>query len=159
MTHALLTGDWGLGTGDMATIFSNTFDDRAWSRMPFHFWSVVFFVFGCNIGSFLNVCIHRMPLEQSVVSPPSHCPHCKYSIPWFLNMPLITWLSLRRKCKNCGAPISIRYFLVELLTGIIFLGCWLMFGHQSAWLALVYAIFMAGLIVATFIDFEHYIIP
>jgi leader peptidase (prepilin peptidase)/N-methyltransferase len=140
-------------------MLNSIFDSRYWAAVPFHFWSLVFFVFGSMVGSFLNVCIHRMPLEQSVVSPPSHCPHCKYSIPWFLNMPLITWLYLRGKCKNCGAPISIRYFLVELLTGIIFLGCWLMFGHQSAWLALVYAIFMAGLIVATFIDFEHYIIP
>ena len=108
--------------------------------MPFHFWSVVFFVFGSMVGSFLNVCIHRMPLEQSIVSPPSHCPHCKYSIPWYLNIPLVTWLYLRGKCRNCGAPISIRYFLVELLTAVIFLCCWLAFGHQSAWLALVYAV-------------------
>ena len=127
--------------------------------MPFHFWSVAFFVFGSMVGSFLNVCIHRMPLGQSIVSPPSHCPHCKYSIPWYLNIPLVTWLSLHGKCRNCGAPISIRYFLVELLTAVTFMSCWLAFGHQSAWLALVYALFLAGLIVATFIDFEHFIIP
>lgn len=135
------------------------FDPQIWSRVPFHFWSLVFFVFGCNIGSFLNVCIHRLPLGQSIVSPPSHCPHCKYSIPWYLNIPLVTWLSLRGKCKNCGAPISVRYFLVELLTGITFLCCWNVFGHQSAVLALIYCLFLAGLIVATFIDFEHFIIP
>jgi len=81
------------------------FDAETWSRVPFHFWSVVFFVFGSMVGSFLNVCIYRMPLGLSVVSPPSHCPHCKYSIPWFLNMPLVTWLLLRGKCKSCGAPI------------------------------------------------------
>jgi leader peptidase (prepilin peptidase)/N-methyltransferase len=74
-------------------------------------------------------------------------------------VPLVTWLALRGKCKNCGAPISVRYFLVELLTGVAFLVCWLHFGHTSAALALVYAIFLAGLIAATFIDFEHFIIP
>ncbi|MDB6067937.1 MAG: Peptidase domain protein [Pedosphaera sp.] len=138
---------------------SAIFDAENWAHVPFHFWSVIFFVFGSMIGSFLNVCIHRMPLGESIVSPPSHCPHCKYSIPWFLNFPLITWLYLKGKCANCSAPISIRYFLVELLTGLMFLGCWLLFGHQSVWLALVYCLFLAGLIVATFIDFAHFIIP
>jgi leader peptidase (prepilin peptidase) / N-methyltransferase len=140
-------------------MLSATLDSRNWAAVPFHFWSVAFFVFGSMVGSFLNVCIHRMPLGQSIVSPPSHCPHCKYSIPWYLNIPLVTWLSLHGKCRNCGAPISIRYFLVELLTALTFLSCWLAFGHQSAWLALVYALFLSGLIVATFIDFEHFIIP
>jgi leader peptidase (prepilin peptidase)/N-methyltransferase len=100
-----------------------------------------------------------MPLDLSVVSPPSHCPKCKYAIPFYLNVPLLTWLSLRGKCKNCGAPISPRYFIVELLTGVAFLACWLAFGHASPWIAAVYSIFLAGLIVATFIDFEHFIIP
>ena len=127
--------------------------------MPFHFWSVTFFVLGCVVGSFLNVCIHRMPRDLSIVSPPSHCPHCKYSIPFYLNLPLVTWLMLAGKCRNCGAPISIRYFLVELLTGVAFLACWLAFGMYHPGLALVYSIFLAGLITATFIDFEHYIIP
>jgi len=140
-------------------MFSETFDSRNWAAVPFHFWSLVFFVFGSIVGSFLNVCIHRMPLGQSIVSPPSHCPHCKYSIPWYLNVPLVTWLYLRGKCRNCGAPISIRYFLVELLTAVTFLSCWLAFGGQSAWLALIYATLLAGLITSTFIDFEHFIIP
>src|SRR5215469_6658863 len=140
------------------------FNAHTWASLPFHFWSACFFVFGCMVGSFLNVCIHRMPLGLSIVSPPSHCPHCKYSIPWYLNVPLVTWLVLRGRCKNCGAPVSVRYFLVELLTGVAFLGSWLKFGsHAHAFssipLALVYAIFLAGLIVATFIDFEHFIIP
>jgi leader peptidase (prepilin peptidase)/N-methyltransferase len=81
-----------------------------------------------------------------------------------LNVPLVTWLVLRGRCKNCGAPISMRYFLVELLTGLMFLCSWLKFGdpvHRlpSIPLALVYGVFLAGLIVATFIDFEHFIIP
>ena len=140
-------------------MFSPIFNSQYWAGVPFHFWSGTFFVLGCIVGSFLNVCIHRMPLEQSIVSPPSHCPHCKYSIPWFFNIPLVTWLYLRGRCKNCGAPISIRYFLVELLTGLAFLACWLAFGHKSASLSLVYSLFLSGLIVATFIDFEHFIIP
>ena len=139
--------------------FDTVFDPHNWAAVPFHFWSLVFFAFGCIVGSFLNVCIYRMPLDLSVVSPPSHCPHCKYSIPFYLNVPLLTWLSLRGKCKNCGAPISPRYFVVELLTGVTFLLCWLAFGHAAPWVALVYCLFLAGLITATFIDFEHFIIP
>jgi leader peptidase (prepilin peptidase)/N-methyltransferase len=135
------------------------FDSHNWAGVPFHFWSVIFFILGCMVGSFLNVCIYRMPLGQSIVSPPSHCPHCGYSIPWYLNIPLITWLYLRGKCRNCGSPIAIRYFLVELLTGLTFVGCWLKFGHQAPWLAIIYVVFLAGLIAATFIDFEHFIIP
>jgi leader peptidase (prepilin peptidase)/N-methyltransferase len=135
------------------------FDAHNWELVPFHFWSLVCFVFGCMVGSFLNVCIHRMPLGMSIVTPPSHCPHCQYSIPWYLNIPLVTWLALRGRCKNCGATISPRYFIVELLTGVSFLGCWLAFGKTSPPLAIVFAVFIAGLIVATFIDFEHFIIP
>jgi len=140
-------------------MFDNIFNPHNWALVPFHFWSLVFFAFGGIVGSFLNVCIYRMPLEFSVVSPPSHCPHCKYAIPFYLNIPLLTWLSLRGRCKNCGAPISSRYFAVELLTGLAFLACWLAFGHVAPWLAIAYAIFLAGLITATFIDFEHFIIP
>jgi leader peptidase (prepilin peptidase)/N-methyltransferase len=140
------------------------FNAHNWSVVPFHFWSLVFFALGCIVGSFLNVCIHRLPLGMSIVTPKSHCPHCKYSIPWYLNIPLVTWLALHGRCKNCGAPISLRYFVVELLTGVAFLSCWLAFGDaghplQSMPVALVYAIFLAGLIVATFIDFENLIIP
>ena len=135
------------------------FDPKVWAAVPFHFWSLVFFVFGCLVGSFLNVCIHRMPRGESIVSPPSHCPHCGYSIPWYLNIPLVTWLYLRGRCANCRAPISIRYFLVELLTGVAFLACWLSFGGGSPGLALVYCLVLGGFIAATFIDFEHFIIP
>src|SRR5437868_3535975 len=119
-----------------------------WSLVPFHFWSLCFFVFGCMIGSFLNVCVYRMPRGLSIVSPPSHCPHCKYAIPFYLNIPLVTWLWLGGKCRNCGAAISSRYFIVELLTGLSFLGCWLKFGSpdhpfQTLPLAAIYAVFLA----------------
>ena len=138
---------------------SRYFDPDVWAAIPFHFWTLVFFAFGCLVGSFLNVCIHRMPRGESIISPPSHCPHCAYSIPWFLNIPLITWLYLRGRCAHCRAPISARYFLVELLTGIAFAGGWLWAGGQSAPLAVAYCLILAGFIVATFIDFEHFIIP
>ncbi len=135
------------------------FDPEIWAKVPFHFWSVVILWLGCMVGSFLNVCIHRMPIGQSVISPPSHCPHCNYSIPFYLNVPLVTWLMLRGQCANCRAPISVRYLLVELLTGLMFLSCWLNYGATSTALALAYCIVMAGLIVATFIDLAHFIIP
>ncbi|MBI5773320.1 MAG: prepilin peptidase [Verrucomicrobia bacterium] len=138
-------------------------DQNPWAVVPFHFWSAVYFVFGSIVGSFLNVCIHRMPRGESVVSPPSHCPHCGYSIPWFLNIPLVTWCWLRGKCANCRAPISPRYLCVELLTGLAFLGTWLAHGRAddgaTLLLAVAYSILLAGLIAATFIDFEHFIIP
>jgi leader peptidase (prepilin peptidase)/N-methyltransferase len=135
------------------------FDAQNWPLISSPFWSLVFFTLGCIIGSFLNVCIYRLPLDLSIVTPPSFCPHCKYSIPFYLNIPLVTWLTLRGRCKNCSAPIAPRYFIVELLTGVMFLACWRVFSPQSPWLALVQAVFLAGLIVATFIDFEHFIIP
>ena len=126
---------------------------------PFHFWSAVFFVLGCIVGSFLNVCIYRLPRGESLVSPPSHCPHCNYSIPWYLNIPLLTWVLLRGRCAHCRAPISVRYFIVELLCGIAFMASWMVVGRQSVWLALAYCLILGGFIVATFIDLEHYIIP
>src|ERR1700722_11530999 len=116
--------------------FKAIFDSANWG-MPFHFWTGTFFLFGCIVGSFLNVVIHRMPIGESLVHPPSHCPHCNYSIPWYLNIPLGTWLYLGGKCANCGAPIAIRYFLVELFTGLMFALSWIAFGHQSALVALV----------------------
>jgi len=135
------------------------FDPKVLAQVPFHFWTTVIFVFGCVVGSFLNVCIYRMPRGESIVHPPSHCPHCNYSIPWYLNIPLFTWVFLRGRCANCRAPISVRYFLVEFLTGLLFAACWLKYGAHWPWVALVYCVFVAGLVAAAFIDFEHYIIP
>jgi leader peptidase (prepilin peptidase)/N-methyltransferase len=135
------------------------FDPTIWAEVPFHFWTLCFFVFGCVAGSFLNVCIYRLPREESVVRPPSHCPHCGYTIPWYLNIPLVTWLWLHARCAECGAKISVRYFLVELLTGIAFALCWMHFGHRTPGVAIVFCLLIAGLITATFIDLEHFIIP
>ena len=134
-------------------------DAQTFAAVPFHFWSVVFFIFGSMVGSFLNVCIHRMPRGLSIVNPPSNCPHCGYRIPFYLNIPLVTWLYLRGRCASCSAAISVRYLVVELMTALAFLGCWLAFGHVSAGQAVVDCVLLAGFIAATFIDFEHFIIP
>ncbi len=119
------------------------------------------FVLGATVGSFLNVCIYRMPLGLSVNEPRrSFCPQCKSQIPWSQNLPLISWLALRGRCAKCGCRIPFSYFGVELLTAMLFLAVWLKFWHAGAWvLALPYWIFVSLLIVATFIDFEHFIIP
>ena len=120
------------------------------------------FIVGAAVGSFLNVCIYRMPLGLSVNQPRrSFCPSCKYQIPFSKNLPLISWLALRGKCANCGARISVRYFCVELLTALLFLAVWLKCsapgGHLV--LALPYCVLTGLMITATFIDFEHLIIP
>jgi leader peptidase (prepilin peptidase) / N-methyltransferase len=115
------------------------------------------FVFGAAVGSFLNVCICRWPVDLSINRPRrSFCPSCKQPIPWQHNLPLISWLLLRGRCANCGAKISFRYFAVELVTALLFLAIWEMFPWQ---VAIPYWIFVSFLIIGTFIDFEHFIIP
>lgn len=118
------------------------------------------FILGAAIGSFLNVCIYRMPLDMSVNEPKrSFCPSCKKSIPWWNNLPLISWLALRGKCAECGSRIAFRYFGVELLTGALFLAIWWKVWPDAWVLAFPYWILASLFIVATFIDFDYYIIP
>jgi leader peptidase (prepilin peptidase) / N-methyltransferase len=119
--------------------------------------AVIFFFLGLITGSFLNVCIVRLPLETSVMTPRSHCVHCKRTIPWYDNIPLLSYLFLRGRCRFCQQSISFRYFLVELLTGLIFAGFALYFGLSS--LLLAYLVMVACFIVATFVDLQHRIIP
>lgn len=115
------------------------------------------FVLGAVVGSFLNVCIYRLPRDLSVNEPRrSFCPACGKAIPWRQNIPLLSWLWLRGKCASCGSKISVRYFAVELLTALLFLAFWLVFPWK---IALVYWVFVSLLIAATFIDFAHFIIP
>lgn len=115
------------------------------------------FVLGAVVGSFLNVCIYRLPLELSVNEPRrSFCPACKQPIPWYHNLPLISWFVLRGRCAKCGSKIAFRYVGVELITALLFLAVWRCFPWQ---IALAYWIFVCLIIVATFIDFEHFIIP
>lgn len=119
--------------------------------------SIVTFIFGSVVGSFLNVCICRMPKDESVVSPPSHCPNCNYCIRWYDNIPLFSYLLLRGKCRGCGTHISLQYPLVELINGLMTLVLFLKFGPTFSFLALF--LFCSALVVITFIDLEYQIIP
>ncbi|MDD5454567.1 MAG: prepilin peptidase [Candidatus Ratteibacteria bacterium] len=121
------------------------------------FKELIAFIFGLPVGSFLNVCIYRLPKGESVVNPPSHCPKCNKKIEWFDNIPLISYLILRGKCRNCKATISPRYFFVELLTGLLFYFLMLKFGLSLDFF--MFAVFTCILIVVTFIDFDHFLIP
>jgi leader peptidase (prepilin peptidase)/N-methyltransferase len=115
------------------------------------------FVLGAVVGSFLNVCIYRLPRDLSVNRPRrSFCPSCKKEIHWYQNLPLISWIVLRGRCANCGGKIAFRYFVVELVTALLFLAVWRSFPWQ---IAIAYWVFISLLIVATFVDFEHFIIP
>src|SRR5947207_2497615 len=122
-----------------------------------HLFDVFAFVHGACVGSFLNVCIYRLPLNLSVNQPRrSFCPSCKTQILWHQNLPLVSWLALLGRCANCGARIPFRYFVVELLTAVFFLVIWKAFPWP---IAIAYWVFIALVIAATFIDFEHFIIP
>ena len=118
---------------------------------------VAFAWLGLAVGSFLNVCIHRIPLGTSVASPPSRCPACSYQLRWFDNIPLLSWAILRGRCRKCGNPISIRYPIVELLTMAMFVGHWWMFGWTI--LMVVRLVFACALIVLFAIDLEHHLLP
>lgn len=117
----------------------------------------IFFILGTIIGSFLNVCIVRLPQEKSVIFPSSHCPRCQKPIFWHDNIPLLSYLLLRGRCRFCKGKISFRYFIVELLTGIAFVLFYSYFGLDI--LLIPYFVMVCGFIVATFVDFEHRIIP
>lgn len=121
------------------------------------YFSIIAFIFGAVVGSFLNVCICRMPKDESIVSPPSHCPYCDYRIRWYDNIPLASYLLLRGKCRGCGAVISFQYPLVEFINGLLTLFLFLRFGPSLTFLALF--LFCSALVVITFIDMEHQIIP
>jgi len=124
----------------------------------FHlYFSFLAFIFGTIVGSFLNVCICRMPKDESIVSPPSHCPYCDYQIRWYDNIPLVSYLLLRGKCRGCGSRISLQYPLVELLNGLLTLALFLRFGPTLTFITLF--LFCSSLVVITFIDIEHQIIP
>ncbi|MGE4179941.1 MAG: A24 family peptidase [Limisphaerales bacterium] len=143
----------------MNAIAAAVFDAETWTSLPFPFWTGVFFVLGSMVGSFLNVCIHRMPRGESVVTPPSHCPGCGKAIRAWQNIPILSWIALKGRCAGCGVRISPRYVLVEALTGTLFALLWVQHGRVSVAGVFALAVFTAGLIAATFIDLEHLIIP
>ena len=125
-------------------------------RLPIIFY-IFAFVFGSVVGSFLNVCIYRLPEGKSVAFPPSSCPRCETRIRWFDNIPLFSYLLLRGRCRACHAPISGRYPLVELLSGLLTLALFYKFGPTPTFVALF--LLCASLLVITFIDLDHQIIP
>lgn len=130
---------------------------------------VIVFAFGACIGSFLNVCVYRIPRNLSVVRPGSRCPRCHVPIAWHDNLPIISWLVLRARCRRCGGRIRARYVIIEALTGLLFLLVWMKWGLPPRPLGLAPALSFAavlvgwtalgGLILATFVDLERFIIP
>ncbi|MFH2013088.1 MAG: prepilin peptidase [Pseudomonadota bacterium] len=114
------------------------------------------FIFGTIIGSFLNVCIFRLPKKESLKFPFSYCPSCQKPIKFYHNIPILSYIFLRGKCSYCGESISFRYFIVELLTGLFSLVLFLKFGLSLSYF--VFFAFCAALIVITFIDIDHQII-
>jgi leader peptidase (prepilin peptidase)/N-methyltransferase len=118
---------------------------------------VFIFIFGICIGSFLNVCIYRLPESKSIVHPRSACPDCGALIRFYDNIPIFSYIALRAKCRQCGAHISLRYPVIEFISGIFAVGVFLKFGISVE--ALIYYIFIAALLVITFIDIDHQIIP
>lgn len=121
------------------------------------FMNCIVFVLGAAIGSFLNVCIFRLPAKTSIVKPRSQCPYCHHPIRFYDNIPLISFIFLQGKCRDCDAAISWRYPLVELITALLALVLFIKFGLSLKFL--VFFIFIAVLIVITFIDLDHQIIP
>jgi leader peptidase (prepilin peptidase) / N-methyltransferase len=126
--------------------------------MPSDMFAIVAAVaFGALIGSFLNVCIYRLPRGQSVVWPSSSCPHCKRELSWYENIPIVSFLALRARCRGCRAPISIRYPIIEGVTALMFGAAWWYFGPSL--LLASRLIFGCGLIVLFAIDLEHHLLP
>jgi leader peptidase (prepilin peptidase)/N-methyltransferase len=119
--------------------------------------AAIAFVFGAIIGSFLNVVIWRLPRGENLANPPSHCPHCDAPVKPRDNIPIVSWLILRGRCRNCGEPISPRYPLVELLTAVLFAACVFRLGpDRDVWLGLA---FVLVLVPVTFIDLDLRLIP
>lgn len=126
--------------------------------MPLNvFLPITAFIFGACIGSFLNVCIYRIPEGKSIAHPPSSCPTCGTAIRFYDNIPILSYLLLRGRCRRCRAPIPLRYPMVEALTGMAAVA--LVMKFDLTWAAGVYFVFVALLLVITFIDIDHQIIP
>jgi len=128
------------------------------------FFSFFIFILGLSIGSFLNVCIYRLPRRQSLIHPPSHCPQCGNLIKWYDNIPLLSYLLLKGRCRHCPSPISFRYPLVEALTGTFFLFSFFRHSPASFTFPLFLSflkdlVFISFLIPIFFIDLQHRIVP
>jgi len=120
-------------------------------------WIVFAAILGSTIGSFLNVCIHRLPSRESIVWPRSACPHCRRELAWYENLPILSFLALRARCRTCHQPISIRYPIVEALTAAMFAGAAWYYGPSI--LLVSRLLFGCALIVLFAIDLEHHLLP
>ena len=120
-------------------------------------WWIFIAAGGAFIGSFLNVCIHRLPLGRSIVQPRSACPSCERMIPWYHNIPILSYIVLRGRCASCGAPFSIRYLLVEAVTAVLFALLFLSRGFSFAFV--LHTGLAAALVVLIVIDARHQILP
>ncbi len=118
---------------------------------------ILFFVIGAMVGSFLNVCIHRIPVGESLLFPPSHCPKCGKNIKWFDNIPILSYIVLMGRCGSCRRRIPIRYLIVEVLTATLILLLYLKFGISAKFF--IYSVFTSALITVTFIDIATNEIP
>jgi leader peptidase (prepilin peptidase)/N-methyltransferase len=129
--------------------------------LPFNIQLIFAFVFGLTIGSFLNVCIYRLPLKRSIVTPPSACPSCGYRIRFYDNIPVLSYLMLWGRCRKCGTHISLIYPAVELATGLISMALLVKYNilNENFPSFFIYLIFISALICIGFIDLEHQIIP
>ena len=139
--------------------------------VPDWIWFIFVFAFGCCIGSFLNVVIYRLPRDKSLITPGSSCPACGERIHFYDNIPLVSWILLGRKCRFCKAPISARYFIIELLTASVFLGLFILYFRTDllpdmrpfpagGWFIYLISIVLLGaFIAASAIDLEHWVIP
>ncbi|MBA3035893.1 MAG: prepilin peptidase [Desulfobacterium sp.] len=125
--------------------------------MYYYIMHVLTFIIGLCLGSFMNVCVYRLPLSKSIVTPRSMCPGCNNFIKFYDNIPVLSYIFLGGKCRNCNIPISFRYPMVEIISGLAALSCFIKFGLSIEWL--VYFAFASSLIVITFIDIDHKIIP
>jgi len=125
--------------------------------MPMLTYITLFFILGLVFGSFANVCIHRIPKDESVVKPRSRCPECGKLIKWYDNIPILSFILLRARCRNCKSLISWRYPLVELLTGLLFSVMAWRFAFETD--VMVYIVFTFLLVIVAAIDLEHKVIP
>lgn len=118
---------------------------------------IVIFIYGILIGSFLNVCIYRIPKKENIVTTRSHCMNCDYQLRWYDLIPLFSWISLGGKCRKCGTKISVQYPLIEALNGILYVAVFLCYGFSIE--TLLYCLLTSALIVLSVIDFRIYEIP
>ena len=125
-------------------------------NMPLYF-DILAIILGLVLGSFYNVCIHRYLTGESIIFPASHCPVCKHKLSWWENIPLISFIILRGRCRSCGQKISLRYPAVELISGLLALGLAIKFGPGTSFF--IYLFFFGLLIVASFIDLNSFILP